>query len=283
MEPLRALLTTYAYNILGSLEEAKDIVQDAYLQFMRLDEEDIREPKAYLIRTVINLSVNRKHRQQKLRAAYYGEWLPEPVATERADTMLDRKDVLSYSLMVLLEKLDARQRAVFILKEAFDYEHAEIAAVLDITAEHSRKILSRAKKQLALERNADRQDASAADMQKYLEVIRQGDVTRLERMLYEDVVLKADGGGKVTASKYPVCGRKSVMAMQLGIFRKFYADAAITISMINHQPAFFIFIGDQLVSCQIFTFAGDRISELYIVRNPDKLRTLQKHYDDCRI
>lgn len=283
MENLRALLTTYAYNILGSLEEAKDIVQDAFLQFMGLDDEEIKDKKSYLVRMVINLAINQKNRQQKLRAAYHGEWLPEPVATEQADAALNRKDVLSYSLMVLLEKLDPRQRAVFILKEAFDYEHAEIASVLGITTDHSRKILSRAKQQLALEHSVNDRRFQAADLQKYLDVIRRGDMQQLEQILYEDVIVTVDGGGKVAASQNTISGRKSVMAMLLGIYKKFYTDKYIEHRLINHQPALFFFADGVLTNCQVFTFDGDRITEVFFIRNPDKLCSLQKNYDDCRI
>ena len=118
MESLRPLLTTYAYNITGTYEDAKDIVQDAYLKFMTLDTSGMEDKKAYLTRMVINLAINYKNRQKKLLAQYPGEWLPEPVATEFADSNMNRKEVLSYSIMVLLEKLNAKQRAVFILKEA---------------------------------------------------------------------------------------------------------------------------------------------------------------------
>lgn len=144
METLRRLLITYAYNITGSYEDAKDIVQDAYIKFMNV-EKDIENKKAYLIRSVINLSINFKKKQKKLLFEYPGMWLPEPVATEKADMEINSKEILSYSLMVLLEKLNAKQRAVFILREAFNYDHEEIADVLRITVENSRKILSRAK------------------------------------------------------------------------------------------------------------------------------------------
>ncbi|WP_315817463.1 sigma-70 family RNA polymerase sigma factor [Paraflavitalea speifideaquila] len=148
MEEYRPLLTTYAYNILGTLDEAKDVVQDAFLKFMDVERGKIADKRNYLIRTVINLSINAKKRQRKLVAEYPGPWLPEPVATENADGGLLQKEVLSYSLMVLMEKLNVRQRAVFILKEAFDYEHEEIAAALEISVDNSRKLLSRAREQL---------------------------------------------------------------------------------------------------------------------------------------
>src|SRR5687767_15955575 len=116
MESLRPLLTTYAYNITGTYEDAKDIVQDAYIKFMNTDSEGIENKKAYLIRMVINLSINFKNRQKKLIAQYPGQWLPEPIATDQLDDIIDRNEILSYSLMVLLDKLNARQRAVFLLK-----------------------------------------------------------------------------------------------------------------------------------------------------------------------
>ena len=118
------------------MDDAHDVVQDAYVKFMGVDADKIENPKAYLIRTVINLSINKKKRQQKLITNYPGEWLPEPVDTEGADTAINKKEILSYSLMVLLEKLNAKQRAVFILKEALDYDHEEIAEGRDIGAEN---------------------------------------------------------------------------------------------------------------------------------------------------
>ena len=103
MESLRPLLTTYAYNIIGTYEDARDIVQDAYLKFMSVEEGKIENEKAYLVRMVINVAINFKNRQKKMAAQYPGPWLPEPIATEDADLNIARKDVLSYSLMVLLK------------------------------------------------------------------------------------------------------------------------------------------------------------------------------------
>src|SRR4051812_38294828 len=109
MEDIRKLLTTYAYNILGSYEDAQDIVQDAYLKFYNLeDNSSIDNKKSYLVRTVINLSINLKKRKNKLLPTYPGEYLPEPLATENADTNVVRQDILSYSLMVLLDKLNPK-------------------------------------------------------------------------------------------------------------------------------------------------------------------------------
>lgn len=275
MDALRPLLTTYAYNILGSYEDARDIVQDAFLKFMQVDVENIGNKKAYLVRMVINLSINQKKRQQKMVKDYPGEWLPEPVATEMADSALNRKEVLSYSLMVLLEKLNPKQRAVFILREAFDYEHEEIAEVLDITVENSRKLLSRAKSIL-------REPATVTDSQvpsdyltKYLEIIQKGDTGLLEKLLHDEVVVISDGGGKAVAFMNPVAGRESVQKLLMGIGRKHYLEVRIEQKFINHQPALFYYENDRVVTCQIFAIENGILVNVFFIRNPDKLRMLQ--------
>lgn len=275
MESLRPLLITYAYNILGSLEEAKDVVQDAFLKFMHVDQDRIEDKKAYLIRTVINLSINQKKKQQRIVADYPGEWLPEPVATERADSVILSKEVLSYSLMVLLEKLDAKQRAVFILKEAFDYDHAAIAAVLNISDENSRKILSRAKNQLKTNPPAEEKAIPSGYLDKYLHVIRNGNTGQLEKLLTEDITVISDGGGKAVAFRKPVIGKASVIALLLGVHKKFYSNFEIEQKWINHQPALFYYQSGELVTCQIFSFTNGYAGHIFFIRNPDKLKALQ--------
>lgn len=278
MEELRPLLITYAYNILGSLEAAKDIVQDAFLKFMEIDSDKIQDKRNYLIRTVVNLSINAKKRQQKLVDAYPGPWLPEPVATEKADAVIMQKEVLSYSLMVLLEKLNAQQRAVFILKEAFDYNHEEIAGVLDISVENSRKLLSRAKEQLQKGTPVSRrpQAVQTGYIDKYLSAIREGDTRQLEQMLHDEVILLSDGGGKAVAATKPLMGVKSVISFLVGIFTKGYKDAHIEQREVNHEPALFYYHDGQLVTCQIFTIRDGQVENFYFIRNPDKLKELQK-------
>lgn len=278
MESLRPLLTTYAYNILGILEEAKDVVQDAFLKFMNIDGDKIEDKKAYLIRTVINLAINQKKKQKKMVADYPGQWLPEPVATERADTAVLRKEVLSYSLMVLLEKLDAKQRAVFILKEAFDYEHGEIADVLGITEENSRKILSRTKNQLKADAPTEEKSIPVGYLDKYLHVIRQGDTEQLERLLTADITIISDGGGKVAAFMNPIMGKKSVTAVLLGIYKKFYHDLRIEQKWINQQPALFYYQDGKLVNCQVFSFTNGHADHIFFIRNPDKLKSLENSF-----
>ncbi|ASZ12308.1 sigma-70 family RNA polymerase sigma factor [Chitinophaga pendula] len=275
METLRPLLMTYAYNICGSFDDAGDIVQDAYLKYLQVEKEHIRDEKAYLVRMVINLSINRKKQQQSERHTYFGEWLPEPVATELADGNIRRKEILSYSLMILLEKLNPQQRAVFILKEAFNYEHTEIAAVLDITAEHSRQLFSRAKKQLAEDENKKKKTSPAASLHNYLEMVHSGDISRLESFLHDEVALYADGGGKVTAIKHPMFGRKPVLALLTAIHGKYFTQAQTKAVTVNHYPAIQFFDEGTIIACVIFEMDDTGlINNVFVIRNPDKLKNL---------
>jgi RNA polymerase sigma factor (sigma-70 family) len=276
MDELRPLLTTYAYNILGTLEEAKDIVQDAFVKFMDIDGSKIDDKRNYLIRTVINLSINAKKRQQKLVTEYPGPWLPEPVATEKADAGIVQKEVLSYSLMVLMEKLNVRQRAVFILKEAFDYEHEEIAEVLEISVENSRKLLSRAKEQLQKGKKITRKPAETNQLDKFLAAIQQGNTQQLEQLFHDEIVLLSDGGGKAIAATRPLVGIKAVTGFLVGVYTKFYQDARIEKGVVNHEPALFYYLDKELVTCQIFSIRNGQIDNFYFMRNPDKLKELQK-------
>jgi len=275
MDSLQQLLTSYAYNILGSYEDAKDVVQDVLLERLNRNGDVIENEKAYLTRSAINRAINAKNRQKKMLSGYPGMWLPEPVATERADHELHQKDILSYSLMVLLEKLDARQRAVFILKEAFDYDHEEIAQVLDISVENSRKILSRAKKELKTERESSFVKTPADYLDKYIDIIRNGDTAKLEQLLSDDIVLVSDGGGKAVAAQHPVVGKETALLFLSGIYRKFYQHSRIDKVFVNHHPALFFYEEEKLVTCQVFELQNEKVRRAYFLRNPDKLASLQ--------
>lgn len=276
MDSLRPILISYAYNILGSYEDAKDIVQDVMLEMINRTGADIQNVQAYLIRSVINRAINARNRLQKMQSGYPGNWLPEPVATETADAGLHQKDILSYSLMVLLEKLDAKQRAVFILKEAFSYEHEEIAEVLDISTENSRKILSRARVALQNEEIKEAVKTPANYLDKYIDTIRSRDIKKLEQLLSSEIVVVSDGGGKAAAALNPLVGIESASLFLAGIYNKFYHDQHIEKGMVNHDPALFYYVDGQLVTCQIFEWRNGLIHRVYLMRNPEKLAGLKK-------
>jgi len=277
MDELRRTLTTYAYNILGVVEDAKDVVQDAYMKFSTIDQQLIEDKRAYLIRTVINLSINLKKKRQKQLPEYRGQWLPEPVAAETADAGIIGKETLTYSLMTLLEKLNPKHRAVFILKEAYDYSHEEIADAIGISSENSRKILTRARDILHQDAPVSAPKQQEESVGNYVDAMRKGDLARLEKLLNHDIELLSDGGGKVSATLKPLVGRKTVVAFVAGVFRKFYQYHILEQGWVNQQPAIFYYHEGKMVNCQVFTVRNGEITNIYFMRNPDKLKFLQKN------
>lgn len=274
-------LFPYAYNILGSVEDAKDVVQEAMTKHLAAPPEAvINNLKNYLIKSVINLAINTKSRQQKT-LRQQDVWLPEPVATDdAADRNMHLKEVLSYSLMVLMERLNATERAVFILRETFDYAHEEIADVLSISEEYSRKTLSRAKAKLfkPAEVQIAITDSYKYDvMDRYISAIRHRDTGQLERILAADIRYYADGGGKVPLAATYCEGYADVSALQMMVFEKFLGDATVQYATINHQPAMLIYKGKKLIACMVLDVhpVTGVIMQLNNVMDPDKLKYLE--------
>ena len=278
----QAALFPYAYNILGSVEDARDAVQEVLAKHLAKPADNkIINLKAYLVKSVINLSINIKNRQQK--TLRYGEvWLPEPVATDdAADKDLHLSDVLSYSLMVLMERLNATERAVFILRESFDYTHQEIAEVLSVTEEHSRKLLSRAKASLfkpAPKRTKAQDVHGRRILESFLHAIRQRDTGQLESVMAADIRFYADGGGKVPLAAGICTGAENVAALQIMIYHKYLASAEMVYTTVNHQPALLSFKGGRLNSCQVFDLHPDtgKLLRINAVLDPGKLKSLAK-------
>ena len=272
------ILFPYAYNILGTADDAKDAVQEVLVKHLSHASESIVHEKNYLIRSVINTAINMKSRQKK--TLRQGErWLPEPVATDdAADRNLHLKEVLSYSLLVLMERLDARERAVFILRESFDYSHAEIAEILSVTQEHSRKLLSRAKTVLfkPAPKRTHAQDAHQRQvLENFMHAIRQRDTHKLESMLAADIEFYADGGGKVPLAATSAAGAAGVAALQIMVYHTYLSSATIIYSIINHQPALLSYKKGRLTACQVFDLHPDgTVLQINAVLDPDKLRSL---------
>jgi RNA polymerase sigma factor (sigma-70 family) len=280
MEDYQKILFPYAYNILGSVEDAKDAVQEVLSNYFAAKKEGIENEKNYLIRSVINQAITSKNRSKRI-VRQSSVWLPEPVATDdAADRNLHLKDILSYSLLVLMEKLNATERAVFILKESFDYSHQEIAEVLSITEEHSRKLLSRSKSKLfkpgAASRTQEQDAHTSVILENYIEAIRQRDTQRLENMLSDDIVLFADGGGKVNVVANTCSGIAEVAQLVLGTYHTYQSKSRILFTWINHQPAFLYYNKDKLVVCQVFdiAYADSKIVQINSILDPEKLKNL---------
>lgn len=279
VDSLRPSLLQKAYYVTGSFVDSEDIVQEALLKWTSMDTGSVANPCAYLTRMVVHLAINWKKKQALRRAAYHGEWLPEPVATERADRLIDSEETITYSLLVILERLNAKERAVFILKEAFDYDHGEIADLLAITPTYSRQLLSRAKRRVGANPSASiPHDEQLAFLNRFRRILQSGDTAQLETLLREDIVAVSDGGGKASAGKHPVAGRTRVARMLLGLYRKFYRDVVVTQTFVCGQMALLYWNEDAIRSCQIFTLSDGGLQEIYLVRNPDKLSAIQKNH-----
>ncbi|GGA98438.1 sigma-70 family RNA polymerase sigma factor [Puia dinghuensis] len=278
MKDYQNILFPYAYNILGSAEDARDAIQDVLAKYYAEPREGIANEKAYLIKSVINQAINKKQRRKLVPSSEV--WLPEPVATESADANVYLKDILSYSLLVLLEKLNAKERAVFILKESFDYGHEEIADILSITEEHSRKLLSRAKARLFKPGESQRNPIHDAHtnvlLQNYIDAIRARNMDKLEALLAEDIAFYADGGGKINVVRKICTGAPEVAELLALVYHTYQLKSTIRFTEVNYQPALLFYNGSRLISCVVFDIspAGDRIVQINAVVDPEKLKNI---------
>ncbi len=266
-------LFPYAYNILGSVDDAFDVIQDVMVKRLSDAGKKLENERAYLIKSVINQAINLKNRNRRIRE--HTTWLPEPVSTEPADAHVKKKEIISYSMLVLLEYLNAKERAVFILKEAFDYAHEEIAEALSITIENSRKLLSRAKSSLK-SHNAEFKPAVAATpdfLQPYIHYIENGDIKSLAHLLSKEIAVKADGGKKMKVVSELTRGIQPVSDLMLYLYKHYQYRFQIKRHTINHQPALLFYDDGQLVNCQVFEWDGNQsnIRNIFSIVDPDKL------------
>jgi RNA polymerase sigma factor (sigma-70 family) len=274
MKDWMTILFPYAYNILGAVEDAKDAVQEVLYKHLSGRPEMVDNEKAYLIKAVINQSINLKEKNKRMR---YGDaWLPEPVATEEADTGVGLNDIAAYSLLILLEKLNPKERAVFILKEGFDYSHEDIAEVLSATVENSRQLLSRAKRKLEADRPIARLEKSQQVLlDQFLTAVREKDIHSLEQLLTQDIAYTADGGGVVKVVATHRSGIQDVIAHLLLVYDRFLAGTTIVPTTVNHQPAMLYYRAGKLFLCQVYGFAADgKIAQINNVLDPEKLKLL---------
>jgi RNA polymerase sigma-70 factor (ECF subfamily) len=269
-------LFSYAYNILGSSEDAKDAIQDVMTRYLAGPPKEIENEKNYLIKGVINQSINIKKKKQRIAGDPL--WLPEPVATENADAGINRDEIISYSMLVLLENLNPRERATFILKEAYDYSHEDIAQALSITVENSRKLLSRAKSKLASP--AKQVQETSLDTKTYLEnyitVIKSGDMKSLEKLLAQEVTVITDGGGKVSIVKDLVEGWQATAGLMFYAYTNYQQQSTARLSFVNHQPAILFYSDGILTNCQVSDINPNtqKIVHIYSMVDPDKLKNI---------
>ncbi|MFJ1587777.1 RNA polymerase sigma-70 factor [Streptomyces sp. NPDC088197] len=275
----RRLLFSTAYHLLGSVADAEDVLQDTWLRWARVDRADVRHPTAYLVRTVSRLCLNRLTSARATRETYIGPWLPEPLLT--GPDAADRTDTahsVSMAMLVVLETLSPLERAVFVLREVFGYEYAEIAAAVERSEPTVRQTAHRARAHIQARRSRyDADDATrAAVTEKFLAACAGGDLNAVLALLAPDVTAWSDGGGKVTAATRPLRGADHVARWVLGVLGK-PELAAITAApaAVNGRPGVLFTLHGAPAGALTFELAaGGRIHELRFQVNPDKLRGL---------
>lgn len=295
-EAARSHLGAVAYRLLGSAGDAEDAVQETYLRWAAERRDDIEVPRAWLTRVLTNLCLDQLSSARARREDYVGQWLPEPLLD--GDPLLgpaettEQRDSVSLALLGLLEDLAPQERAVFVLKEAFTYPHAEIAEILGTTVAGSQQALARARKRLRRgelegEHGASTDPESARELvEAFLEAATGGDLDPLIGLLSENAVSIADGGGKVPAARRPILGAPAIAKLLRGAFRptlakrnflggplELYAD------VVNASPALIAASGERLVGIIVLNQVDGLIRDIRIQANPAKLGRASERWE----
>jgi RNA polymerase sigma-70 factor (ECF subfamily) len=281
-EELRPYSFAIAYRMLGSVAEAEDVVQEAFLRLSRDRNTEIESPKAYLATVTTRLALDALRSARSRREQYVGEWLPEPVLTDPVDDPAVRAEVadsLSLAFLVVLEALSPEQRAVLLLHDVFDYGYDEVARIVGKTEANVRQLAVRARRHVAERRprfevSSEQRDRLA---ERFFAAAEHGDVGALEALLADDVVLHGDGGGKAPQLARPVRGHNRVARTVSAWLRqaKRLADATLRRVELNGQPAAFVLDRDgRLINVLVLEIEQQRISSVSSIINPDKLRHL---------
>ncbi|HZC04860.1 MAG TPA: RNA polymerase sigma-70 factor [Ktedonobacterales bacterium] len=282
-ETYRPYLFSIAYRMLGSAMDAEDMVQETYLRYQATPPQTVRSLKAYLTTILTRLCMDQLQLARRKRELYVGPWLPEPILTAETAQMTETADPekrveveesVSLAFMVLLEQLQPFERAVFLLREVFAYEFAEIATMLDKSEAACRRSFSRAKRRLREHR--PRFPASPQIHQQlltgYFQAVQTGEMTPLMNLLAEDVTLWADGGGKVKqAARRPIHGRDAVARFSLGTKRFWPANARIELAEVNGQAAFVVRTDEGAFAVLTIEVEQGQIQAIRIIANPEKL------------
>ncbi|UJF32907.1 RNA polymerase sigma-70 factor [Paenibacillus hexagrammi] len=275
----KPLLFAIAYRMTGSAADAEDMVQDTFLGAQELDAGHVSNIKAYLCKMVTNRCIDYLKSARKRRELYVGNWLPEPLILSEDDPLLtvERNETLSYAFLVYLEKLTPVERALFILREAFDYDYTDLADLVGKSEASCRQIISRLKKKQQLDAapHVWAGDSTNSELaERFMHASSTGNMELLIRSLTEDVVLYSDGGGKVIAAINPIQGRERVVKFLIGIGAKASPDRTYRIVNMNGQHA--ILVRERGAVITAIQWEADRqgcIRQLFFVRNPDKLPT----------
>ena len=273
----RPLLFSIAYRMLGSVMDAEDMVQETFLRWQEAPIGEVRSPKSYLSTVVTRLCIDQLRSARAQREQYIGPWLPEPLITEEMPSMDDKltmADSLSMAFLVLLETLTPTERAVFLLREVFDYEYAEVARIVDKSESNCRQMVRRARERISQQK--PRFDVSRERLEqlteRFLQAASDGDMQDLLSLLADDVILWSDGGGKVPAALRPVQGAMNVARLFVGLSKRTPLGFASRLTLINGLPGVISYVDGQPQGVYSLEVADDKIRVIRIVVNPEKLQ-----------
>lgn len=273
-EEHRPALERLAYRMLGSLADADDVVQEAYLRWARADRSGVSSPRAFLLATATRLCIDQRRAVDARKAGYVGPWLPEPLV-EAADPAgrAEAAEQVSLAFLVALESLGPVERAAYLLRRAFDYEYAEIAGVLGKSEAACRQLVSRAEARVRERRPRFDPDPAEAERltEAFLAACRTGDLAGLTQLLAGDAVAVTDGGGKASAALAPIRGADRVARFLLGVLRKAPPGVEYRRVRVNGLPGVTAVLAGEVWHVLTLDAADGRVAAVYVVRNPDKL------------
>jgi RNA polymerase sigma-70 factor, ECF subfamily len=274
-DPLRPKLIRIAYRMLGSLAEAEDVVQDAFLRWLDADRSTVREPEAFLRRVVTRLCLDVLKSARRQRETYAGPWLPEPIVEADADDV----DDVTLPLMMALERLSPLERAAFLLHDIFGVGFEEVAETIGRDPATCRQLASRARMHVRAERPRFQvsKERGREIAQAFFAASRGGDMTTLRSLLAADVTIHSDGGGKRPAAMAPIVGIEEVMRLHASLARVFAKSPSrvVRYGFINGLPGFVTVESGDTLQTTALEIVDGKIAGIYVVRNPDKLRHLE--------
>lgn len=277
----RPLLFSVAYRMLGSVADAEDVLQEAYLRWQRMADEEVRSPRAYLSTVVTRLSIDQLRSARVRREEYVGAWLPEPLLTEGEGAAVVEAAILEESLsmafLVLLESLTPTERAVFLLREIFDYDYAEVSRLVGKSEDNCRQISRRARQSVAARRPRFESSPEQEErlMGSFLEACASGDMDALVSLLSEDVIVWSDGGGKVRAALQPIHGAQKATRFFSGILEKAPPGLTYRRASVNGRPGAVVYFADgSPQSVVTLDVEEGSIRAIHIVVNPEKLANI---------
>lgn len=278
---VRPLLFTLAYDMLGSVMDAEDMVQETYLRWEKVEGIVVESPKAYLTTTITHLCINHLTSARVKREEYIGPWLPEPLISSapKLEDTAALSDAVSMAFLVMLESLAPIERAVFLLRKVFDYDYADISQMVNKDEAACRQIVSRAQQRLHAEKarfHATREQQQKLT-QRFLQACSTGDLDGLLALLAEDIVLQTDTGGAIPhAARKPVRGAKTVATYLLNILKVVPAGLTWRIGEVNGQIGIFTYVDMKPFSVMSFHVVDDRIQNIFNLMNPEKLKHIPK-------